>query len=587
MRSIKSIFRLRPSRRRFSLTPPLLARRALALLLLAWPLAGATDDAGIASAHPLATAAGRELLAAGGNAFDAAIAVTATLAVVEPYSSGLGGGGFFLLHRARDGFETMIDARERAPLAAHADMYLDSNGEPLSQASLRGPLAAGIPGVPAALVHLAGRYGRLPLSRSLAPAIRHARDGFAVTPRYRQMAERAHEALLASPASAAAFLANGFVPDVGDTIRQPQLAATFEALARRGVDGFYRGPIAKRMVQAVRAGGGIWTLADLAQYRIVERTPLRTRYRGATITTAAPPSGGGLALIQMLALLETFDIDRRPPVARTHLIVEAMRRAYRDRALYLGDPDFPEAAGFRRLLEPSYLERLRASIDPARATPSARLGGDPLPGGAHTTHFSIIDTAGNRVAATLSINTPFGSGFTPPGTGVLLNNEMDDFAQRPGTPNTYGLVGSSANAIAPGKRPLSSMTPTFIETGDGIAVLGTPGGSRIPTMVLLAALEVVAGRGTPSDWVALPRFHHQYLPDLIEYEPGAFDTATAEALAAYGHTPRATREPYGNMHIVARTKRGGTLAAADPRGEGNVWVGNAGLRKKNPSVPPP
>ena len=565
------------------------ARRAVVWVVLLWPLGGVAAEgaAGIASAHPLATEAGRDVLAGGGNAFDAAVAVAAALAVVEPYSSGLGGGGFFLLHRARDRFETMLDARERAPLAARADMYLDAAGEPLPQASLRGPLAAGIPGLPAALVHLARRYGRLSLTRSLAPAIAYARDGFAVTPRYRQMAERAHESLLASRASVGVFLSNGFVPDVGERIRQPHLAVTLEYMARHGHDGFYRGVIAKRLVDGVRAAGGIWTADDLAQYRVVERAPLRTRYRGATITTAAPPSGGGVALVQMLALLDGFDLDTRAPVERVHLIAESMRRAYRDRALYLGDPDFPEASGYRRLLDAAYLQRLRASIDPARATPSARLSADPLPGTGHTTHFSIIDAAGNRVAATLSINTAFGSGFTAPGSGVLLNNEMDDFARKPGVPNAYGLVGGSANAVAPGKRPLSSMAPTFVETADGIVILGTPGGSRIPTMVLLATLEAAAGRGTPSDWVALPRFHHQYLPDVLEYEPAAFGADTVAALGAMGHTARATREAYGNMHIVARTRRDGVQAAADPRGEGSAWVGHVKRSVKNPPGPPP
>ncbi len=564
-------------------------RHVVLLAIFLWPLASTAGEgvAGVASAHPLATAAGREVLAAGGNAFDAAVAVAAALAVVEPYSSGLGGGGFFLLHRARDRFETMVDARERAPLAARADMYLDASGEPVPQASLRGPLAAGIPGLPAALVHLARRYGRLPLPRSLAPAIVHARDGFVVTPRYRQMAERVHESLLASPASVSALLSNGFVPDVGERIRQPHLAVTLEYLARHGHDGFYRGVIAKRLVDGVRAAGGIWSTDDLAQYRIVERPPLRARYRGATITTATPPSGGGVALIQMLALLDGVELETRAPAERVHRIVESMRRAYRDRALYLGDPDFPEAQSYRRLLDPAYLQRLCASIDPARATPSARLSADPLPGTVHTTHFSIVDAAGNRVAATLSINTTFGSGFTAPGTGVLLNNEMDDFARKPGVPNAYGLVGGSANAIVPGKRPLSSMTPTFIETADSVVILGTPGGSRIPTMVLLATLEAAAGRGEPSDWVALPRFHHQYLPDVLEHEPETFDADTLTALRAIGHVPRATRERYGNMHIVARSKRGGVQAAADPRGEGSAWVGRVKGRVKNPPVPPP
>lgn len=543
----------------------------LCVVVAPWARAGEVPAA-VASAHPLATAAGRDVLEVGGNAFDAAVAVAATLAVVEPYSSGLGGGGFFLLHRARDRFETMLDARERAPFAATANMYLDADGEPLPQASLRGPLAAGIPGLPAALVHLAQRYGRLPLARTLRPAIKLAREGFPVTPRYRLMAQRAHDALLASPASTDVFLENGFVPDEGDVIRQPALAGTLDRLARHGRNGFYRGPVANRLIAGVRRAGGIWTAVDLAQYRLVERTPLRARYQDAMITTAAPPAGGGVLLLQMLALLEPFELNAVSTAERTHLVVEAMRRAYRDRALYLGDPDFPEAASFRRLLDPIYLRRLHASIDRQRATASRQLSGDPSPPTLHTTHFSIIDKDGNRVAATLSINTAFGSGFTPPGTGVLLNNEMDDFARKPGSPNVYGLVGGHANAIAPGKRPLSSMTPTFIDTGDRVVILGTPGGSRIPTMVLLATLDAVAGRGDAGAWAARPRFHHQYLPDVIEHEPDAFDDKTRQALTGLGHTLRATGEPYGNMQIVVWDKPTGTTAAADPRGEGRVWV---------------
>ena len=580
MRCSRNISRLPNRRPRHSLRCPAARpwRWPTAYLLIVFctaiaPWAGAGEvPAGIASAHPLATAAGREVLEAGGNAFDAAVAVAATLAVVEPYSSGLGGGGFFLLHRARDRFETMLDARERAPLAATANMYLDADGEPVPQASLRGPLAAGIPGLPAALVHLARRHGRLPLTRTLRPAIKHARAGFPVTPRYRLMAQRAHDALLASPASTDVFLENGFVPDVGDTIRQPALADTLDRLARHGRDGFYRGLVANRLVAGVRRAGGIWTAADLAQYRLVERAPLRARYRNATITTATPPAGGGVLLLQMLALLEPFELNAASTTERTHLVVEAMRRAYRDRALYLGDPDFPEAASFRRLLDPAYLRRLHASIDRQRATASRRLSGDPLPPTLHTTHFSIIDNDGNRVAATLSINTAFGSGFTPPGTGVLLNNEMDDFARKPGSPNVYGLVGGRANAIAPGKRPLSSMTPTFIDTGERVVILGTPGGSRIPTMVLLATLDAVAERGGAGAWAARPRFHHQYLPDVIEHEPDAFDVRTRQALTDLGHALRATGEPYGNMQIVVWDKTTGTTAAADPRGEGGVWV---------------
>lgn len=556
-------------------------RGSAALLLFVWSLSAVAAErppvAAIASAHPLATAAGREILEAGGNAFDAAVAVAAALAVAEPFASGIGGGGFFLLHRASDGRDVMVDARERAPFAARADMYLDSKGEPLPELSLNGPLAAAIPGLPAGLVHVAQQYGTFPLKRSLAPAIKLARAGVPVTPRYLHSAERARTQLLRSPAAAKVFLDDGALPKDGFVLRQPELAHTLERLAEAGIPGFYAGRTAQQLVDGVRAAGGIWTLKDLTEYRVIERTPLRGRYHGMTVITAPPPSAGGVGLLQMLAMLDGGAIERRSTSRRAHYIIEAMRRAYRDRALYLGDPDFAAVPPVARLLDPGYLKVLRQSIDPKRATPSASIAGAPLPAGSHTTHFSIIDQNGNRVAATLTINTGFGSGFVPPGTGVLLNNEMDDFARAPGLPNVYQLVGSGANEIAPGKRPLSSMTPTFIETADGVVVLGTPGGSRIPSMVLLAALEIAERRGRAQDWVARARFHHQYLPDVVAHEPDAFTAAQANELESYGHRLRATRDRYGNMQVVMWDRRAARVdAASDPRGDGRAWVGGAG-----------
>jgi len=560
--------------------------------LLAWLLAGLLAACaggpahtermeGVASAHPAASRAGMEILAAGGNAFDAAVAVAATLAVVEPYSSGLGGGGFWLLHVAGDGRQVFLDGRERAPLAARRDMYLDAAGNVVPGASIDGPLAAGIPGVPAALVHLARKYGRLPLARSLAPAVRAAREGFAVTPRYRRMAAFRGEALRASPEAARIFLLDGKVPPAGHLIRQPELAAVLERLGREGAAGFYRGETARRLVAGVRAAGGIWSQRDLEEYRVVEREPIVFRYRGARIVTAPPPSSGGVALATMLNILAGYRLDDLEPAARVHLITEAMRRAYRDRAVYLGDPDFVQVP-VALLTSPAYAAGLRAGIHPARATPSALLPGvtDTAPG-AHTTHYSIIDAEGNRVAATLSINYPFGSGFVAPGTGILLNDEMDDFAARPGTPNVYGLVGAEANAIAPGKRMLSSMSPTFVETPDRIAVLGTPGGSRIITMVLHAILGVVAG-DSAADIVARPRWHHQYLPDEIQYERGAFDGAMLARLTAMGHRLREVA-PYGNMQVIVYERTGGRITgAADPRGEGKAMTSVHRPRPGNP-----
>ena len=543
-------------------------------VLLAWlpALAPAqSPQAAVASAHPLATAAGVEILEAGGNAFDAAVAVSAALAVVEPYSSGIGGGGFWLLHRASDGRQVMVDGRERAPLAAHRDMYLDAAGQVVPGLSMDGPLAAGIPGEPAALAHIARHYGRLPLARSLAPAIRLARDGFEVDGHYRRMAKFRHALLQKWPESKAVFLAGGDVPAPGWRLKQPDLARTLEALARDGRDGFYAGPVAERLVAGVRRAGGIWRREDLEAYRVVEREPIRFRYRDLTVVSAAPPSSGGVALATLLNILSAWPLDDLDAATRTHLVVEAMRRAYRDRAQYLGDPDFV-AIPLARLLHPWYAAGLRASLREDRATPSDSLPGR-VPGreGFDTTHLSIIDAEGNRVAATLSINYPFGSGFVAPGTGVLLNDEMDDFSAKPGVPNAYGLVGAEANAIAPGKRPLSSMSPTFVESGRGVAVLGTPGGSRIITMVALAILDLAAGNG-PAHWVSLPRFHHQYLPDEIQHEPGALAPAVADGLRRRGHRLREVGR-YGNMQALYQERASGRISAAsDPRGIGKAVV---------------
>ena len=537
----------------------------LLILLLLLPvsvLAAPPPVAAIASAHPLATEAGHDILAQGGNAFDAAVAMAAMLGVVEPANSGLGGGGFWLLHRATDGFETVVDGRERAPLAARADMYLDKEGKVLPQLSLDGPLAAAIPGTPAALVHIARRYGRLPLAQSLAPAIRVASDGFAVSARYQSMAERRSEVLRTSPA-AAIFLDAGFVPEPGYVLRQPELAATLKRIAVRGRAGFYAGETAQRLVAGVRAAGGIWSARDLQRYRVVERRPVRARYGDMTITSAPPPSSGGIVLAQMLNMLDAYPLARMPAVERQERIIEAMGLAYRERARHLGDPDFV-AIDIPKLISPAYARSLRQGIAP-------RVNERLQPTGTETTHFSVLDRAGNRVAVTLSLNTLFGSGFVPAGTGVLLNNEMDDFSAKPGAANTYGLVGSTANAIVPGKRPLSSMTPTFLETPDAVVILGTPGGSRIPTMVLLSALEFAQGRGGVQDWVAMPRFHHQYLPDVVEYEPGAFSADEARELAARGHELTLRAAGYGNMQAIVwykKTKR--VEAASDPRGEGSA-----------------
>jgi len=532
--------------------------------------------AAVASAHPLATEAGMEILAEGGNAFDAAVAVSAVLAVVEPYGSGIGGGGFWLLHRARDGFEVMVDGREKAPLAASRDMYLDAAGEVVPGLSVDGALAAGIPGEPAALDHIARYYGRLPLARSLQPAIRLAREGFVVDARYRKLAQFRQAALQNDPEAGDIFLQAGEVPDEGYRIVQADLAATLTALARFGTAGFYRGPVARKLVDGVRAEGGIWTLDDLRQYRVVERAPVQAEFQGLRITSAAPPSSGGIALAAMLNMLANYDLHALDSVSRTHVIIESMRRAYRDRSIFLGDPDFVPVP-VEWLASPAYAGQLAQSIRLDRVTPSSSLPGrDSSSGGRDTTHFSILDGAGNRVAATLSINYPFGACVVPAGTGVLLNDEMDDFSVKPGVPNVYGLVGANANAIEPGKRPLSSMSPTFVESDEGVAILGTPGGSRIITMVLLGILDHAAGN-RPDSWVSLPRYHHQYLPDVVQYEPDAFDEDAIRALTTLGHNLKQLDSEYGNMQAIYWDRGNGQVyVASDPRGVGDSRVGMFG-----------
>jgi gamma-glutamyltranspeptidase/glutathione hydrolase len=529
--------------------------------------------AAVASAHPLATDAGIEVLDKGGNAFDAAVAVTATLAVVEPYSSGIGGGGFWLLHLSSENRDVMLDGRERAPLAAERDMYLDQHGDLIPGASIDGPLSAGIPGVPAAIEHLSSKYGKLPLSVTLEAAIRYARQGFTTDSHYQRMAAFREDALRASTDAAAIFLKNNKAPEPGSVIRQPDLATTLSIIAREGARGFYQGELARRLVDSVVRNGGIWSMEDLASYRVVEREPVKGVFRGMQIVSAAPPSSGGIALIQMLNMLEGFDRATLTEAQRIHLLAEVMRRAYRDRAEFLGDTDFVSVP-VNRLVSKKYADRLAAGIKLDAATPSDAL--TPVAVGTQkasdTTHFSIIDDDGNRVAATLSINFPFGSGFVAAGTGVLLNDEMDDFSSKPGEPNVYGLVGAEANAIEPGKRMLSSMSPSFLETDDRIAVLGTPGGSRIITMVLLAALAFHEG-GDAQAMVDRGRFHHQYLPDKIIAEPSVFSAKLMRALSDLGHQIQLLDSSYGNMHVIVQQKESGKLdAASDRRGGGEALV---------------
>ncbi|WP_425598866.1 gamma-glutamyltransferase [Tahibacter aquaticus] len=538
------------------------------VLVLALPVHAAEKPgkAAIASAHKLATEAGFEVLGMGGNAFDAAVAVSAALSVVEPQSSGIGGGAFFLLHRVSDGRQVMLDAREMAPGATDARQYLDAKGELDRDKSVNGPLAAGIPGEPAALVWMAEHYGKLPLKKSLAPAIRLARNGFAPDARSLMFLGLRKDVIARDPGASALFLPKGTVPVQGWVLKNPDLAKTLEIIADKGHAGFYSGEYATKLVDGVKKIGGNWSLDDLARYQVKEREPIVFQYRGHQVVTAPPPSSGGIALAEMLNILQGYDLSKIRGVERTHLVVEAMRRAYRDRAEYLGDPDFVKMP-VAELISPLYAAGLRASIHPKKATPSDSLPGFMAPAqGTDTTHFSIIDADGNLVAATQTVNLPYGAAVVVPGTGFLLNNEMDDFALKAGVPNAYGLVGGDANAPRPYRRPLSSMTPTFVVGPERTLVIGTPGGSRIITMVLEGILAWFDG-DAPQKLVDNKRYHHQFLPDVISIEKDTFSLDERKQLQQMGHTLSEGERPWGFMNAVDWNRQSGELrGGSDSRG---------------------
>lgn len=541
-------------------------------LALCWSVVAAAEQspqhAYVSSAHPLASAAGIEILKQGGNAIDAAIAVTAALAVVEPYGSGLGGGGFYLLRRAgKTADYQFLDARERAPLAAHADLYR-VNGEIDAKLSLNGPLAAAIPGIPAALDALSQRHARLSLADNLAPAIALARDGFAIDAVYQERASWRLAALQNDAESARLFLEQQAIPKQGWILRQPELAATLSMLAEHKAAGYYQGPFAEKLVSAVQDAGGIWTLEDLADYRVKWRAPLIVSLaEQRQLITAPPPSAGGIAIAQSLLMLQRLPWQQAEPAQRAHYIAEVFRRAYRDRGL-LGDPDFIDNPT-QALLAREHIVQMADSIHVDHATPSASLAPSPaVHEGDHTTHFAVLDQHGNAVAATLSLNMMFGAAFTVPGTGVLLNDEMDDFAADLASSNAYGLTGSVANLVQAGKRPLSSMSPSFLEGPNDFAAFGTPGGSRIPSMNVLAMLEYLDGKA-PTQWVASARVHHQYLPDVLGFEPGALTSQQQQRLQKKGHELQELTRNYGNQQVLWWQKNtGNSAAASDPRGQG-------------------
>lgn len=515
----------------------------------------------VVSGSPLASEVGRDILRAGGNAVDAAVAVGFALAVVHPEAGNIGGGGFMVIRM--DDSVYALDYREAAPAAATRDMYLDIDGEP-TQLSWTGHLAAGVPGSVAGMLAAQRRFGRLSRREVLAPAVRLARDGFVVDEYRQRSIDRHRSRLYLFPASRRAFLPGGQAPVAGSVWRQEDLARTLQAISDHGPAGFYRGWVADRIVAEMERGGGLISHRDLESYEAKWRRPITFHYRDYTIHSMSPASSGGITLALILHILEGY--DSLPPFGTPqliHLEAEAMRRAFTDRNRYLGDPDFGNVPQ-QMLLSREYADSLRRTIDPHRSSRTALI--DPaIPDGTSTTHYSVVDADGNAVSTTTTLNNGYGSHVTVTGAGFLLNDEMDDFATAPGKPNAYGLVQGEVNAIAPGKRMLSSMTPTLVVDPDGhlFMVLGTPGGPRIITMVYHVISNVIDQKMSLADAVAAPRTHHQALPDQIRIERGGFREGTLEGLRAMGHRID-LRATSGDVEAIMRVPDG-WRGVSDPR----------------------
>jgi gamma-glutamyltranspeptidase/glutathione hydrolase len=532
-----------------------------------WSLAGkarVTEGARamVVSGSPIASEVGRDIMRRGGNAVDAAVAVGFALAVVHPEAGNIGGGGFMVI-RTKDGQVRALDYRETAPARGTRDMYVDRRGDP-TRLSLTGALAAGVPGAVAGLVEAHRRYGKLPLRAVIEPAVRLARDGFIVDTVRSNSIDSDRERLYLFAASRAQFLPGGRAPVAGTRLRQPDLARTLAAIRDRGAAGFYRGRTAELIVAEMRRSGGLIGRADLAGYRALWREPISTRYRGYTIYSMPPASSGGVTMAQILNIMEGF--GPLPPFGSTALLhdeTEAMRRAFTDRNVYLGDPGFVKMP-LAQLLSREHADSLRRQIDPLHATPTPRFNA-ALRSGSSTTHYSVVDADGNAVSCTTTLNDSYGSAVTVTGAGFLLNDEMDDFATAPGKPNMYGLVQGEANAIQPGKRMLSAMTPSIVLDPEGrlFLVVGTPGGPRIITMVYHVISNVIDHHMSLADAVTAPRLHHQALPDTIRVERGGFLPAVLDSLRAMGHAvlPGAA---WGDIAAIIRTATG-WQGVSDPR----------------------
>jgi len=517
---------------------------------------------------------GVEMLDRGGNAVDAAVAVAAALAVTYPRAGNLGGGGFMVIHLTKGNRDTAIDYRETAPAAATPTMFLDAQGAPDPQKSRDSALSIGVPGTVAGLALAEEKYGshKIAFADLLAPAINLAQEGFPVEDDLADSLPKARARLARWPSSAAIFLNGDEVPREGDLLLQPDLADTLQAIADGGPRAFYQGPIAQEIAAAVRAAGGIMTVDDLANYRAVERPVVRGTYRGYDIVSMPPPSSGGVALIEALNILEGYDLAKFGRGEKSlHLTIEALKRAYADRAVYMGDPD-RVSVPVARLIAKKHAAELRAGITD-KATPAAGIhpGQPGQSEGRNTTHFSVIDRDGNAVSNTYTLNFSYGVGLVAEGTGVLLNNELDDFTAKPGAANAYGLVGFDNNLPAPGKRPLSSMTPTIVlKDGKPLLVTGSPGGSRIISAVLQVIENVIDFHMDLAEAVAAPRLHHQWQPDEVLVEPG-FAPPLLEALKAAGHTIVPT-EPHTAANSIEVTKDG-YVGVADPRTRGALAAG--------------
>jgi gamma-glutamyltranspeptidase/glutathione hydrolase len=521
----------------------------------------------VATQEALATEIGVDVLEAGGNAVDAAVAVGFALAVTLPQAGNLGGGGFMIVHTA-NGETVAIDYREKAPGEAARDMFLDVSGNADSNLSRYSGLAVGVPGTVAGLALALERYGTMSLDQVMQPAIRLAEQGVTVTPDLADSLKANQKELTKWPSSAKIFFkADGGAYAPGDTLVQTDLAKSLRAIAAQGPDGFYKGDIAQAIATQMQQDGGLITMADLAAYQAVVREPVRGTYRDYEIVSMPPPSSGGVHIVQILNILEEFPIGYlgHNSAETIHLMAEAMKLAYADRSEFLGDSDFVEVP-VKGLTSKDYAEALRKKISAGRATASATIKpSDPAPYESdQTTHYSVVDKDGNAVANTYTINFSYGTGLVAEGTGILLNNEMDDFSAKPGVPNAYGLIGGDANAVEPGKRPLSSMSPTIVlRDGEVFLVTGSPGGSRIITTVLQVIMNVVDHGMNIAEASHAPRIHHQWLPDELRVEDG-LSPDTVRLLEARGHTVR-VQEVMGSTHSIMRAENGFLFGASDPR----------------------